>query len=364
MSHQSTSSGWTFLKYISSLNRELLIFYEKKSSRYYVFLFLTLQHNFQMRISHWTLVFSLVAASSLLAEADTLDTLGLALLDRGLVALRRVLLKHKPGVGGVLRCGPGLGLRWIMRTQRRGAQGEQRSETRRGRWGALLTGRRGQGGRGTLMEGVTGMMMRSEVRRREGGRGRLGGGRRRRRLRGRLGGGRGGGGPGEVIVSVALQHKQCAATSSSLGGCRPCNKQQSALEVVLWTNKSLCLVNNRHWPHSCGSSCPGSPRTWWTRPAGRWTGETGDRAESRAGEGSLPRGQWYSGQPSRSKPGAEILKPFDNKCKTLCLEALLEFFIWTIITMSNRVTEVGYELVCALDMISWSIMRLLFPDKN
>ena len=103
MSHQSTSSGWTFLKYISSLNGELLIFNEEKKSTMY---FGSSILNTQMRISHSSLVYlyPLVAVSSLLAEADTLDTLDLALLDWGLVALRWVLLEHKPGVGGcVLR---------------------------------------------------------------------------------------------------------------------------------------------------------------------------------------------------------------------------------------------------------------------
>ena len=299
---------------------------------------------------------------SLLAEADTLDTFGLALLDRGLVALRRVLLEHKPGVGGTLRCWPGLGLRWVMSTQRRGGgQGEKRSEARRGRWGALLTGRRGQGGRGTLMEGVTGLIMWSKHWRRERRRGWLGGGRRRRRPWWRLGGG-GGAGPGEVIVSIALQHKQCAAAWPGLVTSQSSNKVQ--LKLCSEQTKSLCPVYNRHRPHSCGSSCPGTPRTWWTRPGGRWTGESGDRAGGRAGEGSPPPGLWCSGQPSPSKPGAEIVEAFANKCKTPYLEALLEFFIWTILTMSNGVTEVGYELLCTLNMISWNVLKKTFPVKR
>ena len=74
---------------------------------------------------HSVLCFSLGAGSSvsLLAEADKLDTLGRALLDRGLVALRWVVLEHKPGVGRHTG-----GLRGALTTEtvgwvRRGGQG-------------------------------------------------------------------------------------------------------------------------------------------------------------------------------------------------------------------------------------------------
>ena len=74
---------------------------------------------------HSVLCFSLGAGASvsLLAEADKLDTLGLDLLDRGLVTLRWVVLEHKPGVGGHRG-----GLRGALTTEtmggmRRGGQG-------------------------------------------------------------------------------------------------------------------------------------------------------------------------------------------------------------------------------------------------
>ena len=57
------------------------------------------------------------AAVSLLAEADKLDTLDLSVLGGGLIALRGVMLEHKPGVGGALRRGPGHGARRVMRTE-------------------------------------------------------------------------------------------------------------------------------------------------------------------------------------------------------------------------------------------------------
>ena len=131
------------------------------------------------RWSHSVLLFSFVAgaAVSLLTEADKLDTLGLALLDGdwGLVALRGVVLEHKPGVGGALRRGLGQALRWTMRTEtlrgslggvRGGGQGQQRGQAWRRRRGTLLIRRRGQWGRDAPMEGVTGLMMGSSTRQR------------------------------------------------------------------------------------------------------------------------------------------------------------------------------------------------------
>ena len=58
--------------------------------------------NTNCRRFHSVLCFSLGAGASvlLLAEADKLDTLGLALLDWWLVTLRRMVLEHKPGIGG------------------------------------------------------------------------------------------------------------------------------------------------------------------------------------------------------------------------------------------------------------------------
>ena len=99
------------------------------------------------------------ASVSLLAEADKLDTLDLALLDRGLVTLRRMVLEHKPRIGGHRGR-----LRGALSTQtvggvRGGGQGQQRCQPWRRRRGALLIRRRGQWGRGTLTEGVTGLMM-------------------------------------------------------------------------------------------------------------------------------------------------------------------------------------------------------------
>ena len=79
-------------------------------------------------MSHSVLLFSVVAvvaAVSLLTEADKLDTLGLALLGRdwGLVALRRVVLEHKPGVGSALRRGLGQAWRGRLGGVRGGGQG-------------------------------------------------------------------------------------------------------------------------------------------------------------------------------------------------------------------------------------------------
>lgn len=46
----------------------------------------------------------------------------------------------------------------------------------------------------------------------------------------------------------------------------------------------------------------------------------------------------------------------------VCLEALFELFIRPILAMSNRVTEVGYKFLCALDIVSFNTVTDEYMD--